>query len=251
VLNGGHTWPGAGPAGYNAGKTSQDFNAGVEILNFFKDYQLTRPSCDFNGDVICTIEDVILLILMAHQDPTNPIVDWDGDGKYEINDAIALLRDILGGGSFNASALLSGASGMIERENLSRDEIEYIEKALALMNLTPEEEALFRLALYGDSGPARLPKVFSLAQNAPNPFNPATTISYGVSEGNSVHVTLKVYNIRGTLVRTLVDEVREPGTYSVFWDGKDEKGRQVASGVFFYRMQAGDFVQTRKMVLLK
>ena len=57
--------------------------------------------------------------------------------------------------------------------------------------------------------------------------------------------------MRGRLVRTLVDEVREPGTYTVFWDGKDEAGRQVSSGVYLYRMKATDFVQTRKMVLLK
>ena len=96
-----------------------------------------------------------------------------------------------------------------------------------------------------------MPKVFSLAQNSPNPFNPSTTISYSVPEGTSVQVTLKVYDIRGRLVRTLVDEVRQPGTYSVFWDGKDEAGCQVSSGVYLYRMQARDFVQTRKMVLLK
>jgi len=136
-------------------------------------------------------------------------------------------------------------------QNLSAEDIEYLERMLARMNLTPEQEAAFLLALYGEAGAARLPKVFSLAQNSPNPFNPATTISYSVPEGASVHVTLKVYNIRGTLVRTLVDVVREPGRYTVFWDGTDEAGRQVSSGVYFYRMIAGDFVQTRKMVLLK
>jgi len=72
-----------------------------------------------------------------------------------------------------------------------------------------------------------------------------------VPEGPSVKVSLKVYNIRGTLVKTLVDNVREPGRHTVFWDGKDDTGRQVSSGVYFYRMKAGDFVQTRKMVLLK
>ena len=119
------------------------------------------------------------------------------------------------------------------------------------LDLTEEQEAAFRLALYGQAGTARLPKVFSLAQNSPNPFNPATTISYSVPEGTLVQVKLTVYNIRGQLVRTLVDEVREPGSYTVYWDGRNDAGRQVASGVYFYRMRAGDFVQTRKMVLLK
>jgi flagellar hook assembly protein FlgD len=70
-------------------------------------------------------------------------------------------------------------------------------------------------------------------------------------EGAPVQVALKVYDIRGRFVRTLMDEAREPGAYTVFWNGTNEGGRQVSSGVYFYRMQAGDFVQIRKMVLLK
>ena len=66
-----------------------------------------------------------------------------------------------------------------------------------------------------------------------------------------MQVTLNVYDIRGTLVRTLLDEVREPGSYSVFCDGRDDTGSQVASGVYLYRMQAGQFQMTRKMVLIK
>jgi len=98
---------------------------------------------------------------------------------------------------------------------------------------------------------ATLPRAFMLGQNFPNPFNPATTISYSVPEGPAVHVTLKVYDIRGNLVRILVDEVREAGAYSVSWEATDRAGRQVSSGVYLYRLQAGDFLQTRKMVLLK
>jgi len=93
--------------------------------------------------------------------------------------------------------------------------------------------------------------VFSLAQNVTNPFNPATTISYSVPEGASERITLKVYDLRGRLVRTLVEGIRGAGTYSVYWDGTDESGRQVSSGVYLYRMQAGEFIQSRKMVLLK
>ena len=108
--------------------------------------------------------------------------------------------------------------------------------------------------LAGVTGPAEaaeLPKVFSLSQNYPNPFNPSTAISYSVPEGHTVFVTLKVYDLRGRLVQTLVNELREAGNYSVFWDGTDISGRKVASGVYFYRLQAGEFTRTRKMVLLK
>ena len=96
-----------------------------------------------------------------------------------------------------------------------------------------------------------LPKAFALGQNFPNPFNPSTTISYDVPEGNEVMVRLSVYNIRGQLISTLVNEVKTEGSYQVQWDGSDNNGRQVSSGVYFYRIQAGEFGKTRKMVILK
>jgi hypothetical protein len=112
------------------------------------------------------------------------------------------------------------------------------------------EEALLASAL-GNLAATGLPKSFELAQNYPNPFNPSTTISYAIPEGENVITRLAIYNIRGQLVRELVDEIQNPGIYRVEWDGRDQHGRQVASGVYIYHLQAGDFVQTRKMVLLK
>ena len=104
----------------------------------------------------------------------------------------------------------------------------------------------------GLNNSAYLPKAFALAQNYPNPFNPSTTISYAIPEGSSqVGVKLNVFNIRGQLVRTLIDQTQGPGTYNVNWDGSDDRGRQISSGVYFYRIQAGDYVSTRKMVVLK
>ncbi|MCE5273128.1 T9SS type A sorting domain-containing protein [bacterium] len=98
-----------------------------------------------------------------------------------------------------------------------------------------------------------LPKAFALAQNYPNPFNPSTTISYDIpdSKVEGVGVELKVYNLRGQLIRSLVNEVKQPGQYVIQWNGRDEKGDMVSSGVYFYRIKAGDFTTTRKMVLLK
>ena len=99
---------------------------------------------------------------------------------------------------------------------------------------------------------ASLPKAFALSQNSPNPFNPSTTISYSIPDDTQeLAVKLNVYNIRGQLVRTLVDDSQGPGTYNLNWDGTDGQGKQVSSGVYFYRLVAGDFVSTRKMVVLK
>ena len=97
-----------------------------------------------------------------------------------------------------------------------------------------------------------IPLNYSLSQNYPNPFNPTTSIQYSVSSGQSPpHVTLKIYNILGQEMRTLVNTSQEPGYYTVTWDGKDALGNEVSSGVYFYRLRAGDFTATRRMVLMK
>ena len=108
-----------------------------------------------------------------------------------------------------------------------------------------------RLALYGSGASPSLPEAFSLSQNYPNPFNPATVIGYTVPRGIAAQrVSIKVYDIRGALVRVLVDGIKEPGSYAVYWDGTDKTGRRVSSGIYLYRMKAGGTVLTRKMVVV-
>ncbi len=96
-----------------------------------------------------------------------------------------------------------------------------------------------------------LPRAFELAQNYPNPFNPSTTISYSVPEGSPRNVSLSIFDIRGRLVKRLVNRPQAPGSYDVFWDGTDTANRKVSSGIYFYRMMAGEYTRTRKMVMLK
>ncbi len=91
--------------------------------------------------------------------------------------------------------------------------------------------------------------VNSLAQNHPNPFNPTTTIGYSIAKDNEVSLT--VYDVAGAKVRTLVNERQKADTYKVTWDGMNDTGTRVASGVYFYKLVAGSFVKTKKMVLLK
>ncbi len=94
------------------------------------------------------------------------------------------------------------------------------------------------------------PRVFNLAQNYPNPFNPSTNITYDLARDTPVN--LKIYNLAGQLVRTLVNHVRQnAGTHTVSWKGEDDEGMIVASGVYLYRVEAGDFVDSRKMILLR
>lgn len=94
-----------------------------------------------------------------------------------------------------------------------------------------------------------LPKEFSLNQNFPNPFNPTTTISYALPANS--YVKLVVYNILGQKVKTLVDEEQTAGYRQVVWNGQNDRGEAVGSGIYFYRIHAGDFTKTAKMSLLK
>jgi hypothetical protein len=94
-----------------------------------------------------------------------------------------------------------------------------------------------------------IPKRFTLGQNAPNPFNPSTTISIGLPSAASV--TLSVFDVNGRLVRTLVDGPVPAGFRSFAWDGRDSRGKAVASGVYFYRMTTDRYQKTRKMLLIK
>jgi hypothetical protein len=89
----------------------------------------------------------------------------------------------------------------------------------------------------------------ALAQNYPNPFNPSTTIAYSISSDRDVE--LLVYDVTGALVKRLVDGPRKKNNYKVIWDGNNNSGNSVASGVYFYRLIAGDFKATKKMVLLR
>lgn len=111
-------------------------------------------------------------------------------------------------------------------------------------------EIIVKDVFYGEmpERPER-PETYSLSQNYPNPFNPGTQISYELPAGS--HVTLTVYNILGQKVTTLVDKEMSVGRYVAEWDGASDGGRQVSSGVYLYKLEAGDFIKTRKMLLLK
>lgn len=116
-----------------------------------------------------------------------------------------------------------------------------------------------------DFDEAQKPSIFALSQNYPNPFNPVTKIHYvaggrqtkaavggrPTADNSFTHATLKIYNILGQKVRTLVDEPKRAGSYEVIWDGKDDQGKDVASGIYFYQLTAGDYKETKKMTLIR
>jgi len=101
-----------------------------------------------------------------------------------------------------------------------------------------------------DPGPGVSPIRNELGQNAPNPFNPSTTIRYSIAQSGPV--TIRIFNAGGALVRTLVDKPHTAGEYTTRWDGKDDAGRRLSSGVYFYRIEAAaGFRDSKKLILLK
>jgi hypothetical protein len=100
-----------------------------------------------------------------------------------------------------------------------------------------------------DYNPTASPDRLYLSQNYPNPFNPSTTIEYTLHRKE--HVEITIYNLLGQKVRVLVDELKPAGVHRANWDGQDENGQYVASGIYLYRLENGDLGVSKKMVLLR
>ena len=95
----------------------------------------------------------------------------------------------------------------------------------------------------------QVPIEFTLSQNYPNPFNPSTTISFDLPKESKVEIS--VYNIKGQKVKTMMNDILPAGNHSVVWNGKNDNNKSVSSGIYFYRITAGDFTDTKKCVILK
>jgi hypothetical protein len=100
-----------------------------------------------------------------------------------------------------------------------------------------------------------LPSSMKIWQNYPNPFNPTTTISFEIAETSkglkTFEIYLRIYDVTGKLVKTLIDDELKSGYHSVIWDGKDERGNSVESGIYIYKLQADNYTETRRMTLLR
>jgi len=167
---------------------------------------LTNITVDTAGTVLEGVIDVEYLL------GRSPSILYLAVGKYQTND----------GGTLLAQAPAGNGDG----------------------NIDASEFYTFVLTTEVKENPQSIPISFALHQSYPNPFNPSTTIRYDLPI--ATHVSLKVYNVFGQEVATLVNETKSAGRYAVDWNATG-----VASGVYFYRLQAGDFVETRKLLLLR
>ncbi len=180
-------------------------------------------------------------------------VDLDADGdmdlatsNYNSDDVTVLIND--GSGVFSHGGDYGAGGGPFGIFSADFDEDTNMD--LAVVNLEGNTvSVLLNLNQTVDDELDELPAATALYQNYPNPFNPATQIRYFLHSG--VQVNLSVYDVLGRTVAVLVNGKQDAGYRTVTWNGKDSSGGQTASGVYFYKLMAGDFVQTRKMVLLR
>jgi hypothetical protein len=158
--------------------------------------------------------------------------DMNGDSTVTVEDSLIFMDDWL------TSACRSdfNCDGIVDGLDLAIFDAHYWHACdPSLVNVEEERKAI--------------PPVWGLGQNYPNPFNPYTCIKFSLMRPG--RVVLQIFDIAGRPVRTLVDGWMNSGEYSEIWDGRGEDGRELSSGVYFYRLATADYVTTKKMVLLK
>ena len=156
------------------------------------------------------------------------------------------------GQSYQTFAIIDH-EGLIRFKTTSLIPIEELrdEVLLVLADIPPIEEEVVEVVetAVETSDQASVPQAFSLAQNAPNPFNSNTVIRFALPQPSQVELT--IYNLLGQPVAVLVQGPSAAGTFSVRWDGRDQAGQAVTSGVYLYQLRAGDYTEVRKLLLLR
>lgn len=229
-----------GPAIYPGDCNNDGVVNEIDILPLGVFYGLTGPVRRFPPDTTNSWGPK-----QAHvwSDPRLTYADADGNGTIDVGDALVIALNwerthVAGSATFPPDfdftpfrdgfvQLKTSLEGMSESEN-GRRLLQAVDNIL---------------------GEKSLPRGFALSQNHPNPFNPATRINYDLPEASNVRLT--IHNILGQTVKVLVDEYQDAGFRYTIWDGCDQSGRSVSSGVYFYRLDAGRFREVRKMLKIQ
>ena len=210
---------------------------------------------DVNRDGRVSILDIVLIAQqLGNSVPANSPVDLNGDGVVSILDLVLAIREIDNTTTLAPPVALNpDLIGAVEAAGIDPA---MIEAWIAQARLEDDGSLVFKQGIeYLQNLLASLiPKETALLRNYPNPFNPETWIPYQLSE--SADVTLAIYNMNGQLIRRLAVGHQSAGMYrsrshAVYWNGRNQFGESVASGLYFYALTAGDFTATRKMLILK
>ena len=206
------------------------------------------PPTDINEDGKVDKIDLLLVVtVLGESTPTNPRVDVDGDGRVTIADLLIVIG--------NLDDPVVGAAPTITTFPISID-VQVLEVHLNLLRVSSDgsHKYQYAIAILEDLLTSMRPAETQLLANYPNPFNPETWIPYQLS--TAADVRLNIYSVTGRLIRTFALGHQPAGIYqnrsrAAYWDGRNESGEKVASGVYFYTLFAGDFTATRKMLIRK
>lgn len=198
---------------YSSGQVSND------LTNDWWAYEFTDPSLAYDEGYM-----YVGFTFVTGDSLDNPLLSGDPEGN------VANSQWALVGGSW------ANISGQGSTEGMLRIKV----------------KASINTGIQDDGAPAGPTTAFRVHGNFPNPFNPRTVIRYDLpTDGGPVDVRVHVFDLAGRRLATLIDETQEPGTHAVTWEGRTERGEDVPSGVYFYRVEAGVNVATHKMVILK
>ena len=184
--------------------------------------------------------------LVYSHDPGAVSLSWSGPEDEDFSHHNIYRQDIAS--SDPAIVFTTVDSFYVDQEVTDAGAHEYWVTAVDLSGLESEASNSVSAVLSADEN-LGLPTEFALKQNYPNPFSPSTQIQYALPE--ETRVVISIYDLMGRKVRTLVNDVQDAGYRTVIWNSTNNMGRLVSAGVYIYSIQAGDFVQNRKMVLMK
>ena len=211
--------------------------------------EVTEPPHDIAGDInrdgIVNIRDLVLAGNRFGLSGENR-ADMNGDGIVDIADLVLVAN------AFGANAAAPSLNPQILEQLTAADVKEWLTQAQKITLTDPDYKR--GITVLEQLHKALIPKTTALLPNFPNPFNPETWIPYHLAK--DADVTLHIYAMNGTLVRTLTLGHQAAGMYqsrsrAAYWDGKNEFGEKVATGVYFYTLTAGDFTATRRMLIMK
>ena len=230
--------------------TGDNISAGPHEIHIVVEEGL--PTGDVNRDGVVSILDLILVAQqLGKRVSTGSAVDVNGDGVVSILDLIRVAQGIAGSPAAPPTPLLAGGKGGVESVDAAM-----IEAWIAQARLEDDGSLAFKQGIENLERllASLIPEETALLHNYPNPFNPETWIPYQLTE--SAEVVLTIYDLNGQLVRRLEVGHQAAGMYrsrsrAAYWDGRNQLGESVASGLYFYTLTAGEFSATRRMLILK
>ena len=233
--------------------TDTNGNSGCDWAHWADLHITVAPNPDANLDGQVNVLDLIVVAQsFGEQPPSNPLADTNKDGVVNLLDLVFVAEHL----SQNAAA--PAQMDLIKSIPSTAKEVIAAQRALneleASPNKTPRIQIAIELLRHYLSVADQNVKETKLLPNYPNPFNPETWIPYQLSE--EATVTVKIYDVRGHLVRTIEVGHKPVGYYltrerAVYWDGRNENGERISSGVYFYTLNTENYIQTRRMVIVK